>query len=190
MKQMLGLFLGIAVIVVLMAGPVLAQEAVIKTVIDNGNCPLIADGRTEYRLDVWLDNTGLGEATDGVRWRVKSPEGLEFNVIRVNCTQERRPENDFFADKIMFFEYVRPRFWQLHARLVDLGQGVYQGEGNLVNYWFTISPMNQSYVRTNFTLGLVEILSPGGNPQPFRVENQEFIVVRDGFPVMSAKCRR
>ncbi len=189
--RLLGIFIVVVAFgLIASASIVSAQEAVLKTIVDNRNCPLIADGRTEYRLDVGLDNTGLSEATDGARWRVTTPEGLIFNVTRVQGTEENRPERDFFIGRGMYYEYVMPRFNQLHARLVDLGQGVYHGEGNLVSYWFTIAPIQENYIAASFNLTVVEIFSPGGSPQPYRIENQNFVVVRKGFPVMSSKCAR
>jgi len=187
-RVLLGLFIGVFVLV--LASSVSAQEAVIKTVVDNGGCPLIADNRTEYKLNVHVDNTELNEATDGVQWRVLAPQGVDFNVTRVNGTENNRPENDFFAGKSMFWELVRPEFNHLHARLADLGQGVLDGRGNVVTYTFTISSVSRP-MRTNFGLDAVVLVPPEGQQsQQFRIENQPFVILPDNFPAMSAKCAR
>jgi len=187
-RVLLGLFIGVFVLV--LASSVSAQEAVIKTVVDNGGCPLIADNRTEYKLNVHVDNTELNEATDGVGWAVVAPQGVDFIVTRVNGTENNRPENDFFAGKDMFWELVRAEFNHLHARITELGQGVLDGQGNVVTYTFTISSVSRP-MRTSFGLSGVNFIPPEGQQsQRFRIENQQFVILPDNFPAMSAKCAR
>ena len=190
-KLLISVVLGVFVLA--FASSVLAQEAIIRTNVDS-NCPLIADGTTEYQLNVYADNTGLnGWTTDAIQWRVLVPSGLQsyINVTRVKGTQDNRPENDFFAGKSMFWERITTRFEDGHGRLTDLGQGVSNGQGNVVNYWFTISPnMPRVPVRTSFNLDATGFADPNGVLQPYRIENVPFVVLPNNFPFMSAKCRR
>ncbi len=188
-KLLFGLFLGIFVFSFVSSA--LAQEAVIRTVPYN-DCPWIADGVTQYRMDVFADNTGLnGDVTDAIQWRNKVPAGLDgyIDVVRAEIPSiENNGREDFFAGSSMFFEIVRPD-WSGQARVVDLGQGKANRQGYVGSYWFIVRDI-QRPVRTSFNLDATGFADPNGVLQPYRIENVPFVVLPNNFPFMSAKCRR
>lgn len=194
-EVILSLVLASVLLIVLASSAVEAGPAVVKTVVTNPGyegCPLIADNETEYKVDVYLDNTPLnGEPTQGIEWKIIAPQGAEMTITRVAGNSGNPPENDFFAGRSMAFEIVRPLFGELHGRLTWNGQGVSNGRGNVATYWIKVNSVTRP-MRTSFDLRSIGVYKDDGQAtlQDFVEENQQFVILPDNFPALTAKCAR
>lgn len=194
-EVILSLVLASVLLIVLASSAVEAGPAVVKTVVTNPGyegCPLIADGRSEYRVDIYLNNTPLnGEPTQGMDWAVRPPQGAEMTITRVAGNSGNPPENDFFAGRSMVFELVTRFFNSGQSRITWGGQGVSNGQGNVATYWFTVNSVTRP-MRTSFDLWGVAVYKDDGQAtlQDFVEENQQFVILPDNFPALTAKCAR
>lgn len=169
-----------------------AGPAIVKTVVETNGCPLIADGTTEYEVNVYLDNTPLnGDPTVGMDWAVSPPQGADMTITRFAGNSGNPPVNDFFAGKNMAVELVTRFFNNGQTRIAWPGQGVSNGQGNIATYWITIQNVERP-MRASFDLWGVAVYRDDGNAglQDFVEENQAFYILPNNFPAMSAKCRR
>ncbi len=156
----------------------LASAAVIKTIPEKQ--VWIADGVTEYKVFVYLDNTGLGgEPTDGVAWKFKNHPILPFVT-----GSESLPDHseDFFAGISMFMNNVAPPE-QYSTRIVDVfGSGPVDHQGYLGVYKFKV-PQNTTPGWYNFSLTNTALSDPYGSPQPHTRENIQFRVMKKLKPI-------
>ncbi len=146
----------------------LANAAVIKTVPEKKI--LIADGVTEYKVFVHVDNTGLdGEPTDAVQWKLLNTPGFEF-------TDVSKPEyNDFFEGLQMFWEMILPA-GHMSARIVtEIPGGPVNDQGDLAVYTFKV-PQSATPGIYSFDLNNILLLDPSGVHQPVTEENIQFSV--------------
>lgn len=179
-------------IIALASSSVEAGPAIVKTVVETNGCPLIADGTTEYEMNVYLDNTPLnGEPTQGMDWALSAPQGADMTITRVAGNSGNPPVNDFFAGRNMFFELVTRFFNNGQTRIATGGQGASNRQGNVATYWFTINSV-QRPMGANFDLWGVAVYKDDGQAtlQNFVEDHQRFYILPNNFPVMSAKCRR
>ncbi len=176
-KVLTGLFgLILLVAIVSFSANASAAQIIVKTIPEKN--VWVADGVTEYRMDVWADNTELnGEWTEGAQWRILKPVGLE-NYITITDAEIPTQSIDFFAGYNMFYQSVTPS-WSLQGRLTSSG-GPANRTGYLGSYWFTVSP---GFVgQTSFNLDNVGFLGPGGtSQQPYIIQNVPFTVVKMGL---------
>ena len=145
-------------------------DIILKAVPEQTNW--IADGTTEYRVDVYADNTGLnGLPTTGASWRIVPPLGLENTIIITNA--QWPTQNDFFEGFSVFFQIIGIN-WNLHGKVV-WGNGPSNRTGYLASYWFKVNPGFNG--QTSFDFQDVEFNDPQANLQPYHIEYVPFNVV-------------
>ncbi len=125
----------------------------------------VADGVTRYKLNVWVDNTGLGgEPTDGVQWR------LMQNFNYVVGSNQIPTSNDFFSGVSMLWNNIRsPNF--VSSRLVaQVGGGPVNRTGNVGEYKFTV-PTEWATGIYAFDLWDTKLVNPSNINQPHTVRS-------------------
>lgn len=183
MVMKMSLYAGIMVVFLVTSISFASAAALIKTDLERNI--LIADGVTEYRLNIWADNTGLeGATTDGIQWSVYIPAELQpFMTV----TRAEWPDSqDFFEGSTMFWQRISIDM-QGQARLVDIGQGKSNQQGYVATYYFTIAPGFEG--KTRFDMGGISFVDPDANEQEYTVENEEFTVVKK-FPRLGFLANR
>lgn len=136
----------------------------------------IADGTTEYKINVYLDNTGLnGTPTDGLDWKLYNTPSFNY----VNGSASRPSTNDFFHELQMFWEiFGAPG--QLSSRIVtDYGAGPVNSNGFVAQYKFKV-PEETAQGIYHFELDnyYTRLWNPEGNPQtPLTITYDTFQVV-------------
>lgn len=163
-----GIALGLA-----SARPSYAQNAVISTVPEE-TLPGVArwERGSNYRLDVYLDNTGLnGEATKGAQWRLNGAghfSGMSFD--------KPSPPEDFWNGSPMFFEFLA-NLNDLSARLAENGYAVANQVGKLQWYDINVSP-TAPLGQNSFSLSDIEIINESGTAlQPYTIQNNPVEIV-------------
>lgn len=154
------------------------NEAIIRTI--PAQSVWVADGVTEYRMDVYADTTHLPtELTSGIQWRLVKPQGLQNNII---ITQAQFPVQlglvDFFAGYTPFGPQTVSSSWSTVQRRT-MNENVPAGQGYVASYWFKVMP-GVGKTSTRFTLNSVifsDSTYPIPNPLPYHVENVPFAVV-------------
>ncbi len=132
-----------------------------------------ADGVTEYRVDVYADNTGLnGESTRGIEWALVAPSAL---APYLSMTRAEWPvSGDFFAGYSTFWSSLGLN-WNLHGKLVS-GSGPSNRQGVVASYWFKVStaaPVGWN----SFSVNDVNAYSPSLDTQPLSVQHEDFKII-------------
>ena len=169
-------FLGIALLLVFASFVSFAsatQEAVIRTV--PAQSIWIADGVTEYRMDVYVDTTQLpSELTSGVKWRILRPQGLQSNIVMTGA--QLASQNYFFEGYSSYTVNTFGATWQ-NQQIGSWGN-VPPRQGYLGSYWFKVMP-GTGKLSTSFNLNNIVFSNgdtPDPNPLPYHVENVPFSV--------------
>jgi hypothetical protein len=128
----------------------------------------VADGTTEYTVQVFVDNTGLGgQPTDAVQWRFLNAAGFNF-------TDATLPINgDFFAGIAMLDDWVLPPTQLSTRQVLERSTDPVDHQGNVGSYVFTVLP-GMSPGQYTFDLTdtlLLDDSFPHGIPQPHTVSN-------------------
>ena len=159
-------WINISVICLLVALPISVKSAEMKT---TPEVPVwVADGVTEYRLFVWVENTGLGgEPTVLVQWRLNNVPGFTY----VNGSASAPGVNDFFAENPLHIDDFCPP-GELSGLIVEPEEmefGPVNSSGNLAEYRFTV-PQGFTGIHT-FTLTDTGMGGPSMEPQPHTISN-------------------
>ena len=139
----------------------------------------IADGVTEYRMDVIADTTGFDKLINNVGWGVIVPAGLI--VKRAELPSQTNPSDnpdDFFYNWLMFGAYNRVdstirlvngrRELEDNTRMVAaVFDGVPPRQGILGSYWFVV-PEN---VTGNLSFGLNNVAFASDDEVSYNILN-------------------
>jgi len=128
----------------------------------------VADGVTEYRVYIYVDNSGLdGVPTGGVQWNLLNSPASDYVAGSVSPPDV----NDFFEGFEPFFTLLNPP-GQISLRAV-FGSGPADYQGYVVVYKFTVPIGTQ---QGNYNFGLSDTKLSNGAPQPHSIENIPFTV--------------
>jgi hypothetical protein len=141
----------------------------------------VADGHTEYRMDVYFDSMDIPETNIAfVGWDIVIPSYL--TVART----EIPPESDFFEGFDMWDSYNYVGLVKSNEReslrMVDIinhqGEGYGPSNRNAAvgSFWFTVSPSAPLGVQSFSTNG-VFVADGYGNPLQPVLENQQYHIV-------------
>jgi hypothetical protein len=169
----LGMFFGIFLLVGVFASAFVSAGAVVlKTVPQQVNWK--ADGTTEYRMDVYADNTGLdGVGTAGIDWKLTVPQGLAPYITLTHA--EWPTSNNFFAGYSTAFSQLNG--WGPNTKVV-WESGPSNRQGIVASYWFTINSAAPLGARSfDFDMGDTFVSDSSGNNEEFVVQNVPFTVV-------------
>ena len=154
------------------AGPV-CDAAVIRTV--PAQNIWLTDDVTEYKVNIFVDNTGLGgEASDAVQWDLDVPAPLE---VVVGSSMLPAVNDDFFSGIPMFINsVVDPGI--LSIRIVEaIGSGPVDATGIVGEVSFTVpvgTPPGQYQIALRPT---TRLLNPDSLDQPFTTVHEPITVV-------------
>jgi len=188
-KKSLLLFLSLIVAFVLILTFVSAN-VIIKSVPVQSRW--VADGTTEYRMDVYLDTTSEPlEIITGAEWEIAVPSFL--TVTRA----ELPAQNDFFEGFSMAPGWNRVDSTVSggeltdNVRLVDLtingfNYGPSNREGILGSYWFTVNT-NAPLGVTNFGLNGLYVYDGNADPLATTIEDIPFNIISPPFYADSSK---
>jgi len=111
---------------------------------------VVADGQTEYRMDVYADTTEPDIANtqiESAEWDVIVPEGIDITGAELPDTNNpSQNPNDFFYNFFMFAPYNAvdstmdsKRKLRFNVRIVDKREGPTNRIGILGSYYFTVN---------------------------------------------------
>ena len=166
----------------------LKANMIIESVPQSGNW--IADGTTEYRMDVYADSTGIPtETIVSAEWDVVVPSYL--TVTRAELPSTNNPStnvNDFFYNINMNSGFNRVDSTVGSGELTDnvrisnnFVSGAVNKDGLLGSYWFTVNPVYSG--PSSFDLNSVYFFNPNFDEYSNDLENVD--VVNGGFNVQA-----
>ncbi len=148
----------------------------------------MANGVTQYRVDIYLDNTALASQqsnrTGAIDWQLVMPEGLNITSLHiVSASYNVSQPQDFFNgyDYSPAFQIVTPS-WSPQHRSVSPPNGPFNRVGTVASYWFTVSP-GTPLGNYNLTLTETYVYDPFAIEQSFTVESVPFKVVKPAYPL-------
>jgi len=111
---------------------------------------VVADGQTEYRMDVYADTTEPDIANtqiESAEWDVIVPEGIDITGAELPDTNNpSQNPNDFYYNFFMFAPYNAvdstmdsKRKLTFNVRMVDKNEGPTSKTGILGSYYFTVN---------------------------------------------------
>ncbi len=160
------------------------NEAVIRIVPAQTNW--IANGVTQYRVDIYADNTLLAESTQAVQYRLQRPQGLGNNITIVGAQYNLSSTHDFFYGVAPAANQIAPN-WGSPSQIRSASSGVSGRQGLLASYWFTL-PVGTPFGSYNFTLTNVNVAHDEFTPQAFRVDSVPFTISKPK-PTMATGVR-
>jgi hypothetical protein len=166
----------LALLLALTAGVV--NAAMIKTMPATTNW--IADGVTEYKLYIYVDNTGLNdEPTDGVQWKLVDTQGMQY----VAGSSGAPGIEDFFVGVPAMYEIFNDPL-ETSGRMTDeIGAGPVDYQGYVGMYKFKV-PTGTTPGTYQFELNPVHttLWSPYGERQTASLESFSFQIVQPSSP--------